>query len=122
MFCCLKNTSINLIEVRLQSRYSSLPLFAMRLDVLRMMFEERRKSVGNSVCHCVCLLCVKNSKKKRKKTDTNRHSKVKRPYSSTTTRPQSVPKTGFEPAHSCERCDLNTVRLPISPLGLFYYN
>ena len=29
-----------------------------------------------------------------------------------------VPKTGFEPAHPCERCDLNTVRLPISPLGL----
>ena len=28
-----------------------------------------------------------------------------------------VPKTGFEPAHPCERCDLNTVRLPISPLG-----
>ena len=31
-----------------------------------------------------------------------------------------MPKTGFEPAHSCERCDLNTVRLPISPLGLNY--
>lgn len=28
-----------------------------------------------------------------------------------------VPKTGFEPAHPFERCDLNTVRLPISPLG-----
>lgn len=28
-----------------------------------------------------------------------------------------VPETGFEPAHPCERCDLNTVRLPISPLG-----
>ena len=93
----------------------------MRLDVLRMMFEERRKSVGNSVCHCVCFLCVKNSKKKRKKTDTNRHSKVKRPYSLMTTRPQSVPKTGFEPAHSCERCDLNTVRLPISPPGHLDY-
>jgi hypothetical protein len=31
-----------------------------------------------------------------------------------------VPKTGFEPAHPCERCDLNTVRLPISPLGHFF--
>ena len=29
----------------------------------------------------------------------------------------NVPKTGFEPAHSCERYDLNIVRLPISPLG-----
>ena len=29
----------------------------------------------------------------------------------------SVPRTGFEPAHPCERCDLNTVRLPISPPG-----
>ncbi len=28
-----------------------------------------------------------------------------------------VPKTGFEPAHGFPRCDLNTVRLPISPLG-----
>ena len=28
-----------------------------------------------------------------------------------------VPRTGFEPAHPCERCDLNTVRLPISPPG-----
>jgi hypothetical protein len=31
----------------------------------------------------------------------------------------SVPRTGFEPAHPCERCDLNTVRLPISPPGHF---
>jgi site-specific DNA recombinase len=31
--------------------------------------------------------------------------------------PTSVPRTGFEPAHPCERCDLNTVRLPISPPG-----
>lgn len=30
-----------------------------------------------------------------------------------------VPGTGFEPAHPCERCDLNTVRLPISPSGQF---
>ena len=30
-----------------------------------------------------------------------------------------VPGTGLEPAHPCERCDLNTVRLPISPPGLF---
>ncbi len=28
-----------------------------------------------------------------------------------------VPRTGFEPAHPFERCDLNTVRLPISPPG-----
>ena len=28
-----------------------------------------------------------------------------------------VPGTGFEPAHPCERCDLNTVRLPVSPPG-----
>jgi hypothetical protein len=28
-----------------------------------------------------------------------------------------VPRTGFEPAHPCERCDLNTVRLPVSPPG-----
>ena len=28
-----------------------------------------------------------------------------------------VPRTGFEPAHPCRRCDLNTVRLPISPPG-----
>ena len=28
-----------------------------------------------------------------------------------------VPGTGLEPAHPCERCDLNTVRLPISPPG-----
>lgn len=32
-----------------------------------------------------------------------------------------VPRTGFEPAHPCERCDLNTVRLPISPPGLYEY-
>lgn len=31
----------------------------------------------------------------------------------------NVPKTGFEPARPYERCDLNTVRLPISPLGHF---
>ena len=31
-----------------------------------------------------------------------------------------VPGTGFEPAHPCERCDLNTVRLPISPPGQVY--
>ena len=30
-----------------------------------------------------------------------------------------VPGTGLEPAHPCERCDLNTVRLPISPPGHF---
>ena len=30
-----------------------------------------------------------------------------------------MPRTGFEPAHPCERCDLNTVRLPISPPGHF---
>ena len=28
-----------------------------------------------------------------------------------------VPRTGFEPAHGFPRCDLNTVRLPISPPG-----
>jgi hypothetical protein len=28
-----------------------------------------------------------------------------------------VPEIGFEPIHPCERCDLNTVRLPISPPG-----
>lgn len=28
-----------------------------------------------------------------------------------------VPRTGFEPAHPCERCHLKTVRLPISPSG-----
>ena len=30
-----------------------------------------------------------------------------------------VPRNGFEPSHPCERCDLNTVRLPISPPGHF---
>ncbi len=30
-----------------------------------------------------------------------------------------VPRTGFEPAHRYRRCDLNTVRLPISPPGQF---
>ena len=29
----------------------------------------------------------------------------------------SVPRTGFEPAHPCERCHLKAVRLPISPSG-----
>ena len=33
-----------------------------------------------------------------------------------------VPRTGFEPAHPCERCDLNTVRLPISPPGQWTAN
>ena len=33
-----------------------------------------------------------------------------------------VPRTGFEPAHPCERCDLNTVRLPISPPGQWRAN
>ena len=28
-----------------------------------------------------------------------------------------VPRTGFEPAHPCERCHLKAVRLPISPPG-----
>ncbi len=28
-----------------------------------------------------------------------------------------VPRNGFEPSHPCGRCDLNTVRLPISPPG-----
>jgi site-specific DNA recombinase len=28
-----------------------------------------------------------------------------------------VPRTGFEPAHPCERCHLKAVRLPISPSG-----
>jgi hypothetical protein len=32
-----------------------------------------------------------------------------------------VPRTGFEPAHPCERCDLNTVRLPISPPGHYWF-
>ena len=31
-----------------------------------------------------------------------------------------VPGTGFEPAHPCERCDLNTVRLPVSPPGQYW--
>ncbi len=31
--------------------------------------------------------------------------------------PSSVPGTGFEPAQPCGCCDLNTVRLPISPPG-----
>ena len=31
-----------------------------------------------------------------------------------------VPKIGFEPTHPFGRCDLNTVRLPISPLGHLY--
>ncbi len=30
-----------------------------------------------------------------------------------------VPRTGFEPAHGFPRCDLNTVRLPISPPGQY---
>jgi hypothetical protein len=30
-----------------------------------------------------------------------------------------VPRTGFEPAHGFPRCDLNTVRLPVSPSGHF---
>ena len=30
-----------------------------------------------------------------------------------------VPRTGFEPAHPCERCHLKAVRLPISPSGHF---
>ena len=29
----------------------------------------------------------------------------------------SVPRKGFEPSHGFPRCDLNTVRLPISPPG-----
>ena len=33
-----------------------------------------------------------------------------------------VPRTGFEPAHPCGRCDLNTVRLPISPSGQVIQN
>jgi hypothetical protein len=32
-----------------------------------------------------------------------------------------VPGTGFEPAHGFPRCDLNTVRLPISPSGHLTY-
>jgi hypothetical protein len=31
--------------------------------------------------------------------------------------PFFVPRTGFEPAHPCERCHLKAVRLPISPSG-----
>ncbi len=42
----------------------------------------------------------------------------KKPYKSIIYRVYQVPGTGFEPAHPCERCDLNTVRLPISPPGL----
>ncbi len=34
-----------------------------------------------------------------------------------TTLSRKVPRTGLEPAHPCRRCDLNTVRLPISPPG-----
>ena len=33
-----------------------------------------------------------------------------------------VPRTGFEPAHGFPRCDLNTVRLPISPPGQWRAN
>jgi hypothetical protein len=47
----------------------------------------------------------------------NGEGKVKKaPCKFSFTRRQ-VPRTGFEPAHPCERCDLNTVRLPISPSG-----
>ena len=43
--------------------------------------------------------------------------KIKKPCKSMTYKANNVPRTGFEPAHPCERCDLNTVRLPISPPG-----
>ena len=33
-----------------------------------------------------------------------------------------VPRTGFEPAHPCERCHLKAVRLPISPSGHLIVN
>ncbi len=43
--------------------------------------------------------------------------KLQNPCKSMIYRGFLVPGTGFEPAHPCERCDLNTVRLPISPPG-----
>ena len=46
--------------------------------------------------------------------------KLKKPLKANTNKGYKfylVPRTGFEPAHPCERCDLNTVRLPISPPG-----
>jgi site-specific DNA recombinase len=33
-----------------------------------------------------------------------------------------VPRTGFEPAHGFPRCDLNTVRLPVSPSGHLFHS
>lgn len=49
-----------------------------------------------------------------------RHFKIKKPQKNNSNKAfiiLFVPGTGFEPAHPCERCDLNTVRLPISPPG-----
>ena len=66
----------------------------------------------------MCHLCVKSRENKRAKVVKNGSFKIEKPCKSMIYRVFEVPRTGFEPAHPCERCDLNTVRLPISPPGL----
>ena len=54
---------------------------------------------------------------KRKKTVEKSMLKKQNPLKINDLKGVSVPGTGFEPAHGFPRCDLNTVRLPISPPG-----
>ena len=70
------------------------------------------------MCPNVCQICAGFSGSKREKVAQNDTIKIITTYKSVIYKGYQVPGTGFEPAHPCERCDLNTVRLPISPPGL----
>ena len=73
----------------------------------KMVFEENtlRTIRVNDVVEWMCRLVADSSDpKNRECPEKSGHSTV-------------VPRIGFEPTHDCSRCDLNTVRLPISPSG-----
>jgi site-specific DNA recombinase len=75
----------------------------------RLVFQENKYRTirENEVVKLMCYPSKPSSKKDKKITpDNGGNSTV-------------VPRTGFEPAHPCERCHLKAVRLPISPSGLF---
>ncbi len=74
-----------------------------------MAYDKQKRAVRtfrvNSLFEAIPLLAGDSSKNKKADSSKNRLQSNK------------VPRTGFEPAHPCGRCDLNTVRLPISPSG-----
>lgn len=82
-------------------------------DIIGSMYPEKMTFDGNSLRTArvnqaaLCIYQIINELEGKK----NGTSHTKNDLS------RLVPRTGFEPAHPFGRCDLNTVRLPISPSG-----